>query len=47
MTYGAFDLIGYEITAIPEARSWLRGAVVTGVGTLGAVVRRRWSAAVA
>ena len=43
----ALDVIGYEITAIPEARAWLCGAVVICLSCLGSVVRRRWAAAFA
>jgi hypothetical protein len=38
----AFDLIGYEITTIPEARAWLCFAMVAGAGWLSSAVRRRW-----
>ena len=43
----ALDLIGYEITTIPEARAWLCSTVVICVSCVGSMLRRRWAAAVA
>ena len=35
----AFDVMGYNVTAVPEPSTWLM--MFAGVGALGAVVRRR------